>query len=206
MPDDMARLAPKLDAEPPRRAGNFEAREFAVEGPLLISARRFGDARGVFCETYSRRDFAALGIADEFVQDNYSRSVPVGTVRGLHFQTAPQPQAKLVRVLRGRVLDVAVDLRPGSPGYGRHVAAELSAENGLMLYVPVGFAHGFVTREPDTEVAYKVSGYYAPACDGGIAWDDPTLGIAWGIAPGAATLSDKDRRLPRLAELGQVRF
>jgi dTDP-4-dehydrorhamnose 3,5-epimerase len=206
MPDD---VAPRADADTglaPRRAGNFEAREFTIEGPLLVSARRFGDARGVFAETYSRRDFAALGIPDAFVQDNFSRSVPVGTVRGLHFQTAPEPQAKLVRVTRGRILDVAVDLRPGSPGFGRHVAVELSAENGLMLYVPVGFAHGFATREPETEVAYKVTGYYAPACDAGIAWDDPALGIAWGVAPGEATLSDKDRRLPRLAALGPVRF
>lgn len=189
-----------------RRAGNFEAREFGIEGPLLVSARRFGDARGVFAETYSRRDFIALGIPDEFVQDNQSRSAAIGTVRGLHFQTAPHAQAKLVRVLRGRILDVAVDLRPGSPSYARHVSVELSAENGLMLWVPVGFAHGFVTREPDTEVAYKVTDTYAPACDGGIAWNDPALGIDWGVGAAEATLSDKDRRLPRLAELGRVAF
>lgn len=189
-----------------RRAGNVEARGLAIDGPLLLSVRRFGDARGVFAETYSRRDFAAVGVAEEFVQDNQSRSVPAGTVRGLHFQTAPEPQAKLVRVLRGRILDVAVDLRPGSPTYGRHIAAELSAENGLMLYIPVGFAHGFATREPDTEVAYKVSGYYTPACDRGLAWDDPELGIDWGLAPGEATLSDKDSRQPRLAALGRVEF
>ncbi|HEV7263513.1 MAG TPA: dTDP-4-dehydrorhamnose 3,5-epimerase [Falsiroseomonas sp.] len=186
------------------RAGNFEARLLAIPGPLLISARRFGDARGVFAETYSRRDFAVLGIAEEFVQDNHSVSTAIGTLRGLHFQLRPRAQAKLVRVLRGRVLDVAVDLRPGSPTHGRHIAAELSAENGLMLYVPVGFAHGFVTREPDTEVAYKVTDTYAPECDRGLAWDDPALGIAWGVAPDAAILSDKDRRWPRLAELGAV--
>lgn len=189
-----------------RRAGNVEARGFEIDGPLLLSVRRFGDARGVFAETYSRRDFAALGIAEEFVQDNQSRSAAVGTVRGLHFQIAPEPQAKLVRVLRGRILDVAVDIRQGSPTYGRHITAELSAENGLMLYVPLGFAHGFATREPETEVAYKVTGYYAPACDRGMAWDDPDLGIDWGVAPGEATLSDKDRRLPRLGALGQVTF
>lgn len=189
-----------------RQAGNFEARGFAIQGPLLVSAKRFGDARGVFMEAHSRRDFEALGITDDLVQDNQSRSTQVGTVRGLHFQRAPAAQAKLVRCLRGCILDVAVDIRPGSPTFGLHVAAELSAENGLMLYVPAGFAHGFVTREPDTEVFYKVSAYYAPACDAGIAFDDPALGIDWGVTRETAVLSDKDRRLPRLAELGPVEF
>jgi dTDP-4-dehydrorhamnose 3,5-epimerase len=202
---EAARGAAALGVEV-RRAGKFEARGFAVAGPLLISARRFGDARGHFVETYSRRDLAAFGIDAEFVQDNASLSGPVGTVRGLHFQTAPEPQGKLVRVTRGRVLDVAVDLRPGSATRGRHVAAELSAENGLMLWVPVGFAHGFATREPATEVAYKCTGYYAPACDSGIAWDDPALGIDWGVAPAEAVLSDKDRALPTLAARGEVAF
>ncbi len=202
MPDDLA--TKRDDAAGSIRSGNFEARRFEIAGPLLISARRFGDARGMFAETYSRRDFTALGIAEEFVQDNCSVSAAIGTVRGLHFQLRPRAQAKLVRVLRGRILDVAVDLRTGSATHGRHIAAELSAEDGLMLYVPVGFAHGFVTREPDTEIAYKVSDTYAPDCDRGVAWDDPALGIAWGVAPEAATLSDKDRRLPRLAELGPV--
>jgi dTDP-4-dehydrorhamnose 3,5-epimerase len=188
----------------PLRAGNFEARPVGIAGPLLISTRRFGDARGFFTETYSRPDFAALGIAEAWVQDNQSLSVPVGTVRGLHFQSPPRAQAKLVRVLRGRILDVAVDIRRDSSSYGRHVAAELSAENGLMLYIPAGFAHGFVTREPETVVAYKVSDTYAPAHDAGLAWDDPSLGIDWGIAPEAAVLSDKDRSWPRLAELGPV--
>jgi dTDP-4-dehydrorhamnose 3,5-epimerase len=199
MPDDALGSATLT-----RRAGNFEAQELAIPGPLLVSARRFADPRGVFAETYSHADFAALGIPDTFVQDNQSRSVQVGTVRGLHFQTPPRAQAKLVRVIRGRVLDVAVDLRRGSPFFGRHVAVELSAENGLMLYVPVGFAHGFATREPETEVIYKVTDTYAPACDAGLAWDDPALGIDWGVAPDAATLSDKDRRLPLLADLGPV--
>lgn len=199
----MSDQAANLD-RPLRRAGNFEARPLGIEGPLLVSARRFGDARGHFAETYSRRDFTALGIAEELVQDNQSFSAPAGTVRGLHFQVPPRAQAKLVRVLRGRILDVAVDIRHGSPTYGRHVAAELSAENGLMLYVPVGFAHGFATLEPDTEVAYKVSDTYAPDCDRGIAWDDPDLGIAWGVDPAAATLSDKDRRQPRLRDLGRM--
>ncbi len=194
------------DGEGLRRAGNFEARALAIEGPLLVSARRFGDARGFFAETYSQRDFAALGIPDAFVQDNFSRSAAVGTVRGLHFQTAPAPQAKLVRVLKGRILDVAVDCRPGSPTRGRHISVELSADNGMMLYIPIGFAHGFATREPDTEVAYKVSGYYAPASDGGILWNDPALGIDWGVTAEHAVLSDKDRRLPTLGALGEVAF
>ncbi|WP_237216023.1 dTDP-4-dehydrorhamnose 3,5-epimerase [Falsiroseomonas oryziterrae] len=189
-----------------RRAGNFEARGFPLQGPLLVSTRRFADHRGVFTETYSQRDFRALGIADDFVQDNQSRSTAMGTVRGLHLQTAPAPQAKLVRVLRGRILDVAVDCRAGSPTRGQHVAVELSAENGLMLYVPVGFAHGFVTREPDTEVAYKMSGFYAPACEAGILWNDPALGIDWGIRAADAVLSAKDARLPTLAALGDIRF
>ncbi|WP_270935695.1 dTDP-4-dehydrorhamnose 3,5-epimerase [Falsiroseomonas oryzae] len=202
MPNDLVQDGPAQPAV--LRAGNFEARGFAIAGPLLISARRFGDARGVFAETYSRRDFAALGIPDEFVQDNQSVSVSIGTIRGLHFQTPPRGQGKLVRVLRGRILDVAVDLRRASPSFGRHVAAELSAENGLMLWVPVGFAHGFVTREPDTEVAYKVTDTYAPQNDAGIAWDDPALGIDWGVTAAEAILSDKDSRLPRLADLGPV--
>ncbi|MCS6930842.1 MAG: dTDP-4-dehydrorhamnose 3,5-epimerase [Acetobacteraceae bacterium] len=189
---------------PPRRAGNFEARETAISGPLLVSARRFADSRGFFAETYSRRDFATLGIGEEFVQDNHSLSAEAGVLRGLHFQLPPAAQAKLVRVLRGRIRDVVVDLRHGSPTFGRHLLLELSAEDGMQLYVPVGFAHGFLTLEPGTEVAYKVSAPYAPECDRGLAWDDPALGIAWGIAPEAVILSEKDRRHPRLAELGRV--
>jgi len=184
-----------------RRAGNFEARPLALDGPLLITPRRFGDPRGTFTETYGRRDFAALGIPDEFVQDNHSISEHAGTVRGLHFQVSPRAQAKLVRVARGRVLDVAVDIRAWSPTFGRHVAVEVSAENGLMLYIPEGFAHGFATREAGTEVIYKVTDTYAPGAERGIAWDDPALGIAWGVAPGAAILSDRDRGLPRFAEV-----
>jgi len=185
-----------------RRAGNVEARSFAIEGPLLLAVRRFADARGVFIETYNHRDFAAIGIADAFMQDNQSLSTRIGTVRGLHFQVPPDAQGKLVRVLRGRILDVAVDLRAGSASFGQHVSAELSAENGYMLWVPVGFAHGFVTREANTEVAYKVTRPYSPGCDRGMAWDDPALGIDWGVDGASASLSDKDKNLPRLAELG----
>ncbi|MCQ4161235.1 dTDP-4-dehydrorhamnose 3,5-epimerase [Roseomonas sp. GC11] len=172
-----------------------------MEGPVLVSTRRFGDARGYFSETWSARDLAACGLAAEFVQDNFSTSAPVGTLRGLHFQIQPDPQDKLVRCLRGRILDVAVDLRRASPTYGQHVAVELSAENGLQLFVPVGFAHGFCTLEPDCEVAYKVTGYYSPACDKGVAWDDPDLAIDWPLPPGGPVLSDKDSRQPKLAEL-----
>ncbi len=182
-------------------AGNFTATRFPVPGPVLVSARRFGDHRGFFLESYSQRDFAALGVADVFVQDNHSLSAVAGTVRGLHFQLPPRAQAKLVRVLRGAILDVAVDIRRASPSYGQHVAVELSAENALQLYVPVGFAHGFCTLQPDTEVAYKVTDTYAPDCDRGIAWNDPDLALPWPFDAAAVQLSDKDRRAPRLRDL-----
>ncbi|MBX6746898.1 MAG: dTDP-4-dehydrorhamnose 3,5-epimerase [Acetobacteraceae bacterium] len=185
----------------PCASGNFNAVPLGLPGPLLISARRFGDARGFFTETYSASDFAALGITEAFVQDNHSLSAAVGTVRGLHFQVPPQAQAKLVRVLRGAVLDIAVDLRRSSPNFGRHVVVELSAANGLQLYIPAGFAHGFCTLEPDTEVAYKVSAPYSPAHDRSLAWDDPDLALPWPFEPGSVTLSDKDRRAPRLRDL-----
>lgn len=166
----------------------------------LIKPRRIGDDRGWFSETYKLRELAASGIADTFVQDNHSMSTKAGTLRGLHFQTPPHAQAKLVRCTRGRLLDVAVDVRRGSPAYGRHVSVELSAVNGHQLYIPVGFAHAFLTLEPDCEVIYKVSDYYAPECDGGIRFDDPAIGIAWPAIAEGYTLSDKDKRLPLLAE------
>ncbi len=187
-----------------RRSGNVSAKTLLLPGPLLLEVRRFGDARGTFAETYSRRDFAALGVAEEFVQDNWSCSERVGTVRGLHFQRPPHAQGKLVRVLRGRILDVAVDMRRSSRHLGRHVAVELVAGDGQMLYVPAGFAHGFCTLEPSTEVAYKVTADYAPDADGGIAWDDPDLGIDWPFSRRDAVLSDKDSRLPRFADLPLV--
>ena len=166
----------------------------------LIKPKRFGDERGWFTEFYSARRFAEDGIAATFVQDNHSLSRPAGTLRGLHFQTPPHAQAKLARCIAGRIYDVAVDVRKGSPTYGRHVGAELSAENGWQLLIPVGFAHGFVTLEPDCEVTYKVSDYYAPECDGGIRWDDPAIGIAWPLPPGVEpVLSGKDVKLPPLA-------
>ncbi len=167
----------------------------------LIECRRFEDARGWFTEVYSEAAFAGHGIADRFVQDNHSLSRPVGTLRGLHFQTPPHAQAKLVRCIRGRILDVAVDVRRGSPTYGRWVGAELSAENGRQLYIPVGFAHGFVTLEPETEVTYKVTDVYAPKNDGGIRWNDPTVAIDWSLPAGVTpVLSAKDELLPTLAE------
>ena len=167
----------------------------------LLTPKKFSDDRGFFSETWSRTTLAANGIVADFVQDNHSLSRPAGVVRGLHFQTAPHAQDKLVRVLRGSILEVAVVIRQGSPSYGGHVTAVLSAENWAQLWVPIGFAHGFVTLEPDTEVAYKVTADYAPACDRGLAWDDPDLGIAWPVTAQTALLSAKDTRNPRLRDL-----
>ncbi|MDR5655059.1 dTDP-4-dehydrorhamnose 3,5-epimerase [Ruixingdingia sedimenti] len=172
-----------------------------LDGVVVLAPRRFGDDRGYFSETWSRRVLFAAGIDVDFVQDNHSLSRGVGTVRGLHFQRPPHAQAKLVRVGRGRILDVAVDIRQGSPSYGQWVGVELSADDGRQLLIPAGFLHGFVTREPDTEVIYKCSDYYAPDCDGAVRFDDPAIGVDWGIAPGAAVLSDKDRAAPLLRDL-----
>lgn len=168
---------------------------------LLIKPKRHGDARGWFTETYNRDTFTALGISCTFVQDNHSLSVPAFTLRGLHFQTLPRAQDKLVRCIRGRIYDVAVDVRKGSPTYGQWVGAELSAENGHQLFIPVGFAHGFVTLEADCEVTYKCSDTYAPDHDGGIRWDDPAIGIDWRIPAGTTLeLSAKDAVQPLLAD------
>ena len=173
----------------------------AIPDVLLIEPARHGDARGFFSEVWKRSALAAQGFAVDFVQDNHSHSQAVGVLRGLHFQRPPSAQGKLVRVVRGAILDVAVDIRQGSPSYGQHVAVELSAENWRQLWVPRGFAHGFVTLIPDTEVIYKVDGEYDPATDAGIAWDDPALGIAWPMPAGGPLLSAKDRRAPKLAEI-----
>jgi dTDP-4-dehydrorhamnose 3,5-epimerase len=173
----------------------------AIADVRVLTPRRISDARGYFSEVFSRAGFAAAGIDIDFVQENHSLSRAAGTVRGLHFQAPPCAHHKLIRVVRGRVLDVALDIRRSSPTFRRHVAVELSAENGRQILVPIGFAHGLCTLEPDTEVIYKVSAPYAPACDIGIAWDDPTLGIAWPVAPGAATLSPRDRCHPKLGDL-----
>ncbi|MEM1109185.1 MAG: dTDP-4-dehydrorhamnose 3,5-epimerase [Planctomycetota bacterium] len=167
----------------------------------LLRPKRFGDHRGYFAETYSLPKLADAGIDLAFVQDNESLSAEQGTVRGLHFQSPPHAQDKLVRCVQGALLDVAVDIRKGSPTFGQHVSAVLSAENGDQLLVPKGFAHGFATLEPNTLVMYKVTDVYAPQCDAGILWKDPALGIDWQAPDDAAVLSDKDVKLPLLADL-----
>lgn len=176
----------------------------AIPDVKLIRYAVFPDARGLFAETYSRRTYAAAGIATEFVQENRSVSHRAGTVRGLHLQVAPAAQDKLVRVGRGAILDVAVDVRPGSPTRGRHVAVELREGEPVQLLIPQGFAHGFCTLVPDTEVLYKVSHPYSPEHERGIAWDDPELGIDWPVRSADAILSERDRAHPRLAEIAGV--
>ena len=165
----------------------------------LIVPKKFGDHRGFFSEVYSRKAWADLGIAGEFVQDNHSLSVEKGVLRGLHYQVATMAQDKLVRVVRGAILDVAVDVRRSSPTFGRHVKAVLSAENWRQIYIPAGFAHGFLTLEPHTEVLYKVTAFYSPAHERGVRWDDPALGIDWGVDPARAVLSGRDREHPPLS-------
>lgn len=179
----------------------MKVERLAIPDVLLIEPRRFGDARGFFSEVWSRRSLAEAGLNVEFLQDNHSLSTEVGVVRGLHFQKPPSAQGKLVRVVRGAILDIAVDIREGSASYGQHVARVLSAENWQQLWVPRGFAHGFCTLEPDTEVLYKVDAYYDRAADAGIAWDDPALGIEWAVDLSEAILSEKDRAAPRLADI-----
>lgn len=179
----------------------MQVEQLTIQDVRILAPKKHGDHRGFFSEVYNKKALAAAGIDIEFVQDNHSLSAERGVVRGLHFQLAPFAQDKLVRVVRGSVFDVAVDLRKGSPSYGKHVTAVLSAEAWNQILVPVGFAHGFMTLEPGTEVIYKVSNYYAPDHDRGILWNDPELGIAWPIGAGEAILSDKDRKQPRLAEI-----
>ncbi len=171
-----------------------------LPGVLILTPARFGDARGFFSESYSRARMAEHGITTEFVQDNHSVSARAGTVRGLHFQSPPHAQAKLVRCGRGALYDVAVDIRAGSPTYGQWVGVELSAENGRQLLIPDGFLHGFATLIDDTEIVYKCSDYYAPDCDGAVRFDDPAIGIDWGLS-GDPILSDKDAAAPLLADL-----
>jgi dTDP-4-dehydrorhamnose 3,5-epimerase len=173
----------------------------AIPGLILVEPVRHGDARGFFSEVFHRQRFAEAGIPTEFVQDNHSLSREKGVVRGLHFQLPPHAQGKLVRVTRGAVLDVAVDLRQGSPSHGRHEAVVLSAENWLQLWIPAGFAHGFVTLEPETEILYKVDAPYNRDADRALRWNDPVLDIDWGVAESDAILSDKDRAAPLLADL-----
>jgi len=178
-----------------------QVEQTGLDGVVILTPRRFEDARGHFCETWNARTMAAAGLDLAFVQDNHSLSRRAGTVRGLHFQRPPEAQAKLVRCTRGRLFDVAVDLRRGSPTYARWVGVELTPENARQLLIPVGFAHGFVTRAPDTEVQYKCTAFYAPECDAALRFDDPDIGIDWGIDPAAAILSDKDAAAPYLAAI-----
>jgi dTDP-4-dehydrorhamnose 3,5-epimerase len=173
----------------------------AIPDVLLIAPKVLDDERGVFCEVYSRPRFREAGLDVDFVQDNVSISRLAGTVRGLHFQLPPFDQSKLVRVTRGSIYDVAVDLRRGQPGFGRHVGAVLRAGDWTQMYIPTGFAHGFCTLEDDTEVSYKVTAPYAPRHDRTLLWNDPVLGIDWPVAAGAAILSAKDRTAPDLAGL-----
>jgi dTDP-4-dehydrorhamnose 3,5-epimerase len=175
----------------------------AIPGPLVVHPTKHEDVRGYFIETFSEAVFHKAGLPS-FVQDNESLSCPAGTVRGLHFQVEPFAQAKLVRCTQGSVFDVAVDIRRGSPTFGKHVTLTLSGGDGLLLFLPVGFAHGFCTLESDTVVQYKVSAPYSARHEAGLAWDDPALGIAWPVAPANAVLSDRDRRWPQLAELPAV--
>ena len=171
-----------------------------LPGVLVLCPRRFADKRGYFFESYSEKVFHTAGITAKFVQDNQSYSAERGTIRGLHFQKPPHAQAKLVRVLQGSVFDVAVDVRAGSPHYGRWAGATLTAEGREQIFVPRGFAHAFCTLEPDTVVAYKVDDVYAPETEGGLIWNDPDLAIDWPVAAKDVVLSDKDLKLGSLAE------
>lgn len=168
----------------------MEVTKTHIEGPLIIKPNVFGDHRGYFAESYNAREFKEFGLDEDFVQDNQSLSNK-GTLRGLHFQNPPHAQGKLVRVVRGRVIDVIVDIRKNSPTYGEHIKVELSDENFLMLWVPVGFAHGFITLEDNTIFTYKCSNFYAPQSEDGLSWNDPALGIDWGYQN--PTLSEKDK-------------
>jgi len=173
----------------------------SLPGVLVITPARFGDHRGFFSESYSVKALAEHGITTQFVQDNHSLSMTRSTIRGLHFQAPPCAQDKLVRCGRGVLFDVAVDIRKGSPTYGQWFGVELSFENGKQLLVPAGFAHGFVTRAPETEIIYKCSDYYAQDTEGAVAWDDPQVGIDWGLGDITPVLSDKDANAPSLADL-----
>jgi dTDP-4-dehydrorhamnose 3,5-epimerase len=172
----------------------------SIPDVLLITPQKFGDNRGFFSETWSAPKLAALGFSEHFVQDNHSLSAQPGTVRGLHCQVAPSIQGKLVRVIRGAIWDVAVDIRHGSPSYGQYAAAELSAENWQQIYIPGGFLHGFCTLTENTEVIYKVTADYDRAAERGVIWNDPGLALPWPVEPGREILSDKDKALPKLAD------
>ncbi|MCB1485556.1 MAG: dTDP-4-dehydrorhamnose 3,5-epimerase [Hyphomicrobiaceae bacterium] len=176
----------------------------AIPDVVLITPKMFRDERGFFSEVWTARSFAEAGLELNFVQDNHAFSKPEGTMRGLHFQLPPKAQDKLVRCTRGAILDVAVDIRRSSPTFGKHVSAVLSEENWQQLFVPKGFAHGYITLQPDTEVLYKVTEYYSPEHDRGVAWNDPAIGIEWGEVAANAVLSPKDKAQPKLADAPQL--
>ena len=179
----------------------MQVKQTPLSGVIVITPARFGDNRGFFSESYSAKALADHGIDTQFVQDNHSLSMIQGTIRGLHFQAPPHAQDKLVRCGRGALFDVAVDIRQGSPTYGQWFGIELSFENGKQLLVPAGFAHGFVTRAPETEIIYKCSDYYAQATEGAVAWNDPEIDINWGLGATSPVLSEKDANAPSLADL-----
>lgn len=172
--------------------------ETRIPDVKVFAPKRFKDARGFFSEVFNQKLFREMGIDVQFVQDNHSLSVEPGVVRGLHYQLEPMAQHKLVRVVRGAILDVAVDIRRGSPTFGKHVAVTLSADNWQQMFVPTGFAHGFATLEPNTEVLYKVSNFYSPTHERGIRWNDAELEIDWGVDEANVTLSERDRMHPVL--------
>ncbi|MCC6889562.1 MAG: dTDP-4-dehydrorhamnose 3,5-epimerase [Hyphomicrobiales bacterium] len=178
----------------------MDVRTLPIPGPVVIVPRKFTDARGFLSETFSAQAFCSRVAPVPFVQENHSYSQAAGTIRGIHFQIPPHAQGKLIRVVRGAIFDVALDLRADSPHFGKHVGVELSAANWAQLWVPAGFGHGFCTIAPDTEVLYKLTAPYHPESERGIAWDDPDLAIAWPLAEREPSLSERDRRHPRLAE------
>ena len=180
----------------------MQVNDLGLGGVVEIIPKKFGDARGFFSETYQRQRFLDAGITQDWMQDNQSFSAEKGTLRGLHFQVAPVAQDKLIRVLKGAIFDVAVDIRNGSPTYGKWVSCELSAEKFNQLLIPRGFAHGFLTLVPDVEVLYKVSAPYSPECDRGVRWNDPAIAVAWPLEPGQQpVLSGKDAQAPMLADI-----
>mgnify|MGYP004452522127 FL=1 len=182
----------------------MKATETELKGVFVLEPQVFGDARGWFMESWSQRKMHDAGIDVQFVQDNQSFSAQKGTLRGLHYQLNPMCQAKLLRCTRGKIFDVAVDIRKGSPQYGKWVGVELSAENKKQLFIPRGFAHGFITLTDDVEVQYKADNYYAPECDGNIRWDDPDIGVEWPLKP--LILSEKDSKAPLLKERINLNF
>lgn len=182
----------------------FSVQPTAIPEVKVVSTAWFGDERGSFSETYQRDRFVQGGITASFLQDNHASSRQAGTLRGLHFQKPPAAQSKLIRVTRGAIFDVAVDIRPGSPTYARWVGVELSADNRLQMFVPAGFAHGYLTLEDDTDVLYKVDMPYTPATEGGILWNDPAIGIAWPATKAEAIIAQRDAALPKLETLADI--